>query len=56
MQIREDPRPGDVGAVIRMHGLLYATEYGLDRSFEAMVAKRLGELTLRGWPAAGEGL
>ena len=56
MQIREDPRPGDIGAVIRMHGLLYAREYRLDRSFEAMVAKRLGELTLRGWPAAGEGL
>ena len=56
MRIREDPRPGDIGAVIRMHGVLYAEEYGLDASFEAMVAARLAELTLRGWPAAGEGL
>jgi GNAT superfamily N-acetyltransferase len=56
VQIREEPGPGDIGAVIRMHGLLYATEYGLDASFEAMVAARLAELTLRGWPTAGEGL
>ena len=56
MRIREDSRPGDIGAVIRMHGVLYAEEYGLDASFEAMVAARLAELTLRGWPAAGEGL
>jgi RimJ/RimL family protein N-acetyltransferase len=56
MEIRSGPRPGDLGAVARMHGLLYATEYGLDRTFEAMVAARLAELALRGWPAAGEGL
>jgi GNAT superfamily N-acetyltransferase len=56
VQIREGPRPGDIGAVVRLHGLLYAAEYRLDATFEAMVAARLGELTLRGWPARGEGL
>jgi GNAT superfamily N-acetyltransferase len=56
MEIRSGPQPGDLGAVARMHGLLYAAEYGLDRTFEAMVAGRLAELTLRGWPIAGEGM
>ena len=35
---------------------MYAAEYDLDGRFEAAVAARLVELTLRGWPGPGEGL
>ena len=50
MRIRSGPQPGDIGAVTRLHGLVYAAEYDLDGRFEAAVAARLVELTLRGWP------
>ncbi|HEU0025045.1 MAG TPA: GNAT family N-acetyltransferase [Thermoleophilaceae bacterium] len=56
MEIRPGPRPGDLGAVIRLHGEVYASEYGLDSSFEASVAGRLAGILAGGWPRENEGL
>lgn len=54
--IRTELRPGDIGDIVRMHGEIYAREYGLDATFEASVAEALGRLVGRGWPREGEGI
>lgn len=43
MRIRTGLEPGDIGYVIYLHGVLYAREYQLDRTFEGDVAIRMGE-------------
>ena len=46
IRIRTELRPGDIGTVIRLHGSLYAEEYGFDHTFEAYVAGPLAQFSL----------
>ena len=46
--LRTELRPGDLGAIVSLHGILYAREYGFDPSFEAYVAGPLAEFVCAG--------
>lgn len=43
VHIRNALEPGDIGAIIYLHGILYAQEYGFDHTFEPYVAAPLAE-------------
>lgn len=41
--VRTELKPGDIGSLIYLHGVLYAKEQGWDHTFEAYVAGPLAE-------------
>ena len=42
VELRTNLKPGDIGHVTLLHGVLYAEEFGWDHTFEAYVAEPLG--------------
>jgi N-acetylglutamate synthase-like GNAT family acetyltransferase len=56
VQIRRELRPGDLGGIVAHHGRVYSREYGVDSTFEAMVATSVAEAGRRGWPTEREGI
>lgn len=49
--VRETLRPGDIGNVIRLHGLIYGEEYDYRFGFEGYVAESMAEFVRQYDPA-----
>ncbi len=45
-EIRHKLRPGDMGTIIYLHGVIYEKEYGFDHTFEPYVAEPLSKFIL----------
>jgi GNAT superfamily N-acetyltransferase len=50
VQVRTSLRPGDIGEIVRLHGILYAHEHGFDPTFEAYVAEPLAKFAISASP------
>lgn len=48
--LRTTLRPGDLGSIIHLHGVVYAKEHGFDQTFEAYVAGPLSQFALSASP------
>ena len=44
--LRTELKPGDIGNLVYLHGVIYEREYGFDHTFEAYVAGPLSEFVL----------
>jgi ribosomal protein S18 acetylase RimI-like enzyme len=55
VEIRSALKPGDIGEITRLHGEIYAAEYGLG-GIEASIAETMAGLVKRGWPNEREGV
>ncbi|MBN2224208.1 MAG: GNAT family N-acetyltransferase [Deltaproteobacteria bacterium] len=44
--VRHDVRPGDLGSLIGLHGVLYGRQYGYDHTFEPYVARPMADFIL----------
>lgn len=47
IKVRRGLKPGDLGYITYLHGLIYEKEYNLDITFESYVAKPLREFALK---------
>ena len=54
VEIRRELKPGDLGAIIALHGRLIPPEYGLDSTHEGYIAASVAEHATRGWPGERE--
>ena len=54
--IRRDLAPGDMGAIARLHGSVYAVEHEMGPLFEADVASGLARAADSGWPDRSGGV
>jgi N-acetylglutamate synthase-like GNAT family acetyltransferase len=50
VSVRTEARPGDIGEIVRLHGVVYAKEHGFDATFEAYVAEPLARFAIAASP------